>query len=202
MSFDDELKVNFDKLCKSYQALIKSKKIWDITAQFANDRVITRSAASSSVVKRDVKFRIGHLPEIKSEIPAMILQNANGADLYFYPNFLIAWNNRESFAVIGFDEIDLKFDHTRFIENEQVPSDTKIIDSTWEKVNKNGSPDKRFKDNRKLPIVKYGNLEIKTSTGLNERYMISNYEATEAFAKNFYEYQVSIIKLEYFPSVV
>ena len=117
VSFDEELKGNFDRLYGSYQALITSKKIWDITAQYANDRVVTRSAASSTIVKRDVKFRIGHLPEIKSEIPAMIWQNANGADLYFYPNFVIAWNNRESFAVIGFDEIDLKFDYTRFIED-------------------------------------------------------------------------------------
>jgi hypothetical protein len=201
INFDPELQHKFEQLQKSYEQLIKSKKIWDITASYSMDQFVTRSAAATEVFRREVSFTTGHLPEIKSSIPAMIWHNANGADLYFFPNFVIAWNNRESFAIVGIDELDITFSPQRFIEDETVPYDSKIIDKTWYKVNKNGSPDKRFKDNYQLPIVQYGNFEIKTKTGLNERYMVSNHEAAELFVKLFFEYQIEVIKLVYVPSI-
>ncbi|TDE35441.1 hypothetical protein E1B25_17530 [Antarcticimicrobium sediminis] len=35
---------------------------------------------------------------------------------------------------------------------EAAPSDATMVGQTWKYVNKNGSPDRRFKDNRQLPI--------------------------------------------------
>ncbi len=201
VSFVPELKNRYDLLSNNFKALTASKKLWDVTASYYNDRVVTRSAASTTIVRREVSFRMGHLPDIKCEIPAMVWHNANGADLYFYPSFLIAWNNRESFAVIGIDELDMNCTFTRFVEDESVPADSKVIDKTWAKVNKNGTPDRRFTNNYQIPIAKYGRLEIKTKNGLNEEYMVSNCEATEAYATAFFEYQVSVIKLEYIPKV-
>jgi hypothetical protein len=40
--------------------------------------------------------------------------------------------------------------------------------------------------------VKYGELEIKTNSGLNESYAFSSFEKSEDFAKKFTEYQNSI----------
>ncbi len=83
----------------------------------------------------------------------------------------------------------LTFTSVRFIETGTVPADSKIIDRTWAKVNKNGTPDKRFKDNYEIPVVRYGNIALQTSTGLNEEYEFSNYEFAEAFANSFLSYQ-------------
>lgn len=197
--FEPEMKEQYDRMQESFKALCRSDKIWDITSEYANDQFATRSAASTVVNKRSVTFSTGGLDEIKSEIPALVWENANGADLYFYPNFLVVWSNKEHFAIVGFNEIDFQFNPTRFIEEEKVPADTTIIDSTWHKVNKNGSPDRRFKDNYKIPIVRYGSIGLKTNTGLNERYMFSNHESAEVFSKNFLEYQITLLKLDYIP---
>jgi hypothetical protein len=63
-------------------------------------------------------------------------------------------------------------------------------------VNKNGTPDKRFKGNYQIPIVRYGEISLRTSTGLNEEYEFSNYEFTEAFGQAFRDYQKTIKSLK------
>ncbi len=202
IDFDAELQGKYESVLESFKQLANSNRIWDVTAEHAVDRYATRSAASTSVFRKPVQFTSGHLPEIKSLIPAMIWQNRNGGDIYFYPNFIIIWNNRESFAVVGIDEIDMILEPVRFIESESVPGDSKVIDLTWYKVNKNGSPDKRFRDNYQIPICQYGNISMKTKTGLNESYMFSNYPSADSFSKSYLEFQISIINLEYIPSLV
>ena len=53
----------------------------------------------------------------------------------------------------------------KYVEDESVPKDAKIIDTTWQFVNKNGNRDKRYKENKKLPIVEYGHIEFKNMYG-------------------------------------
>lgn len=56
-----------------------------------------------------------------------------------------------------------------------MPKDSNVIDYTWEYLNKSGGPDKRFQNNRKLPICKYGEMELKSDYGLNTIIMFSKY---------------------------
>ena len=139
-----------------------------------------------------MKFGIKSIPDIKTNFEALWFNNANGADLYVYPNFIVMYSSKTKFAIIGLDEIDFSQSYTRFVETGTVPRDTKIIDKTWFKVNKNGSPDKRFKGNYQIPVVKYGELVLRTKTGLNEEYQFSNYEFTEEFGNAFEEYRKTI----------
>jgi hypothetical protein len=193
IDFDDEIKVKYNRVVSTFQQLTKSKKIWDVTSAHSEDRARTRSAFSTVVQKKEVKFGIKNLPEIKTEYPALHFQNANGADLFFYPTFVVMYQNKENFAMIGYNELDLYFSSTRFVEDGSIPGDSKVIDRTWKKVNNNGTPDKRFKGNRQIPIVRYGTINLKTKTGLNEEYSFSNYEFSEAFGSAFSDYQ-SFIK--------
>lgn len=59
----------------------------------------------------------------------------------------------------------------RYVESESVPGDARIIDQTWQYVNKKGGPDKRFKNNRQLPICAYSQLNLSTSDGLDVRFL-------------------------------
>jgi hypothetical protein len=62
---------------------------------------------------------------------------------------------------------------TNFVEDEKVPSDAKVVGQTWRYVNKRGGPDKRFKDNRQIPIAEYETVHFASDTGLNELIHIS-----------------------------
>jgi hypothetical protein len=196
IDFESEIKEKYETLVQAFKKLISSQKIWDVTSAHYQDRVAARSSASTLVQKRDVRFALKSLPDIKSDFNALYFQNANGADLYFYPSFIVMYSNNTNFALIGIDEIILNQSFVRFTETGSIPKDSKIIDRTWAKVNKNGSPDKRFKGNYQIPVVRYGEISLKTNTGLNEEYEFSNYEFTEEFGKAFREYQTIIKSLK------
>ena len=95
------------------------------------------------------------------------LENANGGDIFFYPAFALYFVTSESFALLEYSEVKLVFATTRFIEEEAIPPDSKVVGNTWAKANKDGSPDKRFKDNYQIPITQYGKLIITSATGMN-----------------------------------
>ena len=55
-----------------------------------------------------------------------------------------------------------------------IPSDTSVSRYSWQYVNRDGSPDKRFKDNKKVPICWYGGIYIQSPEGLNVKIFVSN----------------------------
>lgn len=99
------------------------------------------------------------------------------------------YTDETRFAIIGIDEVTFQCKYIRFTETSPVPADSKIIGQTWAKVNKNGTRDKRFKNNYQIPIVRYGHIRLTTRTGLNEEYELRNDESTEKFGLAFKEFQ-------------
>ncbi|MCR6722062.1 MAG: hypothetical protein NVV59_17640 [Chitinophagaceae bacterium] len=195
IEFDEELRALYEGLTGSFNQLCESWKIWDVTSSHFQDRVRTRSAASTLISKKVVRFSHKPIDDIRANITPIYFNNANGADLYFYPNFLIVYSSKRKFAILGLDEIRVEFSPVRFVETDLVPRDSKVIDRTWVKVNKNGTPDRRFKDNREIPIVQYGSIALKSPNGLNEEYMFSNFESAEDFCRRFLEYQKVLAQL-------
>lgn len=189
---DEQIEKTFIELLESYKTLLTCQKIWDITSSSKIDNTATRSAASESITRKQVKFGFGNLDIIKSKFDALHFENANGGDLYIYPAFIAIVDSNKNFGLIDIREVEFGFISQKFLEEEGVPSDSNVIGNTWAKVNKNGSPDKRFKDNYQIPICLYGNIEIKSSTGLNEAYSLSNHDKAEQFSMTFKAYQKTI----------
>jgi hypothetical protein len=68
-----------------------------------------------------------------------------------------------------------------FVDADGVPSDSEVIGRTWQYVNKNGGPDRRFAHNPQIPIVRYGELILKSPSGLNVVLQCSNVGHAVAF---------------------
>jgi len=189
MHFDTAFEEKYSAVAAKYKELLKSQIIWDITSSAEQDRVKTRSAASHSVTRVPVNFRFDNISIIKSTYQALHFENKNGGDLYIYPAFVIITTDQKDFALVDIKDFEMTFSQQRFLEEEKIPSDTQIVDRTWAKVNKNGTPDKRFSNNYEIPIVQYGQLNIRSRTGLNEVYTISNYGHAREFVAAFMDYQ-------------
>lgn len=192
IKMDEQLEKKFLELLESYRNLITCQKIWDITSTVKVDGAKNRSAANESVTRKQVKFGYGKLDIIKSRFDALHFENANGGDLYIYPAFIAIVDASKKFGLIDISEVKIQFLSQKFLEEEAIPSDSKIFGNSWAKVNKNGSPDKRFKNNHQIPICLYGNLEFKSSTGLNEAYCLSNHDKAQEFGESFKTYQKAI----------
>lgn len=67
----------------------------------------------------------------------------------------------------------------QYVETETVPGDAEVLKYTWNYVNNDGSPDKRYKNNIKLPICNYGAIYLNSESGLNINLHISNVEVAK-----------------------
>ncbi|MFD1787523.1 hypothetical protein ACFSC3_08060 [Sphingomonas floccifaciens] len=53
---------------------------------------------------------------------------------------------------------------------------------TWKHPNKSGGPDRRFADNRQLPICLYETIHLQSRNGLNELLQVSSNGRAQALA--------------------
>jgi len=187
----DVLRRPFGRLCDAFSRLAECSKIWDTLAIQKTDRFRERTTAAHAIERKSVRFALGASDLLICEWKVPKLANANGGDLYLYPGFVLYRVSRQSFAVIDAREVSLRFSATRFIEEEGVPPDSETVGQAWKKANKDGTPDRRFAANYRIPIVKYGEIAFTTASGLNEVYLISNYAAAEGFAGAWDSYQAT-----------
>lgn len=187
--FDENYQSAYQALVNSYKALLTTEKIWDITATFEQDTRATKSSATTLVERVPVNFKFDSISIIQSSYEAFHFENKNGGDLYIYPAFVISTTDKMQFNLIDIKDVKLTCFIHRFLERDVIPSDSQVIGKTWNKVNKDGSPDRRFAGNYEIPIVQYGEIKLISSTGLNETYSFSSYEKAKAFADSFKQYE-------------
>jgi len=93
--------------------------------------------------------------------------------LVFFPDKLVIIQKRK-LGALNYNDISTSISTTRFIEDKTVPKDATVVGRTWQYVNKSGGPDRRFKNNRQLPVCLYGELKLQSTSGLNTIIMFSN----------------------------
>jgi hypothetical protein len=101
--------------------------------------------------------------------------------LAFMPDRLLVFDN-VGVGAIGYQELRIECAETRFIEDEALAGDATVVGKTWQYVNKKGGPDRRFKNNRELPICIYDQVSISSSSGVNEIIQLSRRGVSNAFA--------------------
>jgi len=178
----------YSNIKDAFQLLKRSKKKWDFTSLRATNRVAERTSAANTITRSEIELTERKLPLLQTDADALCFHNMNGGDIYFFPAFMIVYESNESFALIDYTDARIEFSITQFIEDGQVPEDSEIVDKTWFKVNKDGSPDRRFTNNYQIPVVEYGQLRIQSTTGVHELYCFSNKEYTSLFYKAVYDY--------------
>lgn len=186
---DNTFTQGYDMLIRAFKVVSSCQAIWDKTSAVANNSYATRSAATTTITRTPVQFTCQDTDLIPSNITPCRLENANGSDIYLYPGFILIYENASSFALIDWQDFEVDMRHVLFIESETIPSDTQTVDQTWQYVNKNGSPDRRFSNNRILPIVDYADIYITTPSGVNEAYCFSNTEKAESFCRAILAYK-------------
>jgi hypothetical protein len=188
----DGVAKSFARFCDDFCALASSQKIWDNVAARGTNRVTERTTANRVIDRKEVSFRLGKCGVIETSMPVPHLQNANGGDLFFYPGFLVYFASSTNFGLVEYTDLQVRVDDVHFQEQSQIPGDSEVIGQTWTKANKDGSPDRRFANNRQIPVVRYGMLNFKSSTGLNEEYMVSNWPAVQAIARAWADLQAAV----------
>ena len=88
-AMDESMLNDYNVLKNSFECLMQCKIIWDITSTQATDKIKERSNVIAKITRIPIRFSLGSLDYIKSKYEALIMQNANGDDLYIYPGLLL-----------------------------------------------------------------------------------------------------------------
>lgn len=105
---------------------------------------------------------------------------ALGLCLYFFPDQIIV-RYSGIYSAISYNDFNVDLQLINFVEESGVPTDTEVIGTTWRYQNVDGSPDRRFSNNRQLPIVKYAELRLHSPSKLEMVLQCSNVKYAKYF---------------------
>ncbi len=181
---DDASALWFARLVEQWAWLSDSQKMWRTVAAGAvsTPHQHKRNAGASALVERIAAAATDTGPPhlvTNVAVPSLI---AGKMSLHFLPDRVLLREGK-SYTDISYRFLDVHGATTRFIENPgSVPRDTEQIGETWQYVNKNGGPDRRFSNNRRLPVVQYGELTITSRHGLSWVIQVSRADAARAIS--------------------
>lgn len=159
----------YSKLAAGLQDAAGARKLRSVanTAQYGD---IKYSAGASQGLKLvGASLFLGQAPGVVANVDVPILK-ATKTTLAFYPDRVLAFQGN-AVGGVSYQRLRAVSTPTRFIEHEAVPSDARIIDRTWQYVNKKGGPDRRFKNNKELPVCAYNQFNLSTPDGLDVRFI-------------------------------
>lgn len=184
-SVDSESQDIIRKRNCAFDKLSLCSKIWNI-AGYENvvysrvnagaDRNIKKGAASISYCK------LPHYIKSNYDNNSCYQLNVGGAKYIFLPDKILVVKLLSA-SVLSYGDIVVDVNATNFVETGTKPSDSDLVGYTWQYVNNNGTPDRRFNSNRQLPVYLYATIHISSNTGLNLYLMASNVSKATDFKK-------------------
>lgn len=187
--FEDADTPSFSKLVEAVNHLAECKRLWayvDAT-ELMSAHVSKINAGASNLVNREpAVVGTGTPPWVETNVTIPTLM-ARGLTIYFMPDCILVYD-RTGVGCVEHSSLSFLTSDEHFIEDGGVPSDSDIIGHTWKYANKRGGPDRRFNNNRKIPICLYGKLDLRSSTGLLCHLQTSKSDAPQNFSRQYSMY--------------
>ncbi|WP_156795737.1 hypothetical protein [Bradyrhizobium icense] len=172
----------FEALTRAFSEMARCGRIWNIPLEKREADWKRNAGASKLIERKQIHLATGNPPLVTTNMNFLKLP-AGKETIYLTPDVILVTAGN---AVAGFSysDVEVTFRHTRFIEEEALPMDATVVDQTWRYVNRKGGPDRRFKNNRQLPMCLYGEIDLRSAGGLNERIQCSRVDVAEAFVSS------------------
>lgn len=162
---DPSAEAAYDQFHRAFAAMAASHGSWVINAQ-GSTRDWKRNAGARTLIARSPVRLAAEVPgNIRTNVAVPAIP-AGAYTLYFFPDRVLVFG-RTGVGAVPYGRLGVSFVPTRFIESGFVPRDARIVDHTWRYVNRSGGPDRRFRDNRQIPVALYDELRLHSDTGLN-----------------------------------
>lgn len=168
---DPAMKDAYERVHNCILQLARCGGKWQIDARGRVYDPKYHGGAGQLINRKRIAIGLGQPPSVKTNILIPFIE-LGGRTLYFFPERILLFV-RNGVGAVSYNDLSIVTNHKRFIEDETVPRDAQVVDHTWQYVNKDGGPDRRFKTNPKIPICLYEELWLNSSTGLNEVIQVS-----------------------------
>jgi hypothetical protein len=177
---EDEGASRFSEVQEALEGLASSEGNWSLPSSSKRPK----AGEVAPMLERDAA-RIGRLPTpgIKADVPVWGIGAGDGA-IFFFPEGTLYYKN-DRYEPVSYDALEMTLSSGRYFE-EEPPSDATVVETVWRFSRPDGSPDPRYKnENKEIPVVLYGLLDIKGPFGLDLRLVVSNRREAARFARAF-----------------
>jgi hypothetical protein len=183
LSYDLETDASaeFSRFKEAFTTFAYAEAVWHVKAQGAT-RDWKRSAGASTLVERQATRAMLSKPrrvECNLAVPTL---PAGRQTLYFFPDRVLVYD-RSGVGAVAYRDLQATATTVNFRESDDVPKDAQVVGSTWRYVNRDGGPDRRFRNNHQIPIVEYGALRLRSGSGLDELFQCSKSAAAAQLAE-------------------
>lgn len=160
-----------------WKPLQTCKKVWEVIAYGTNTKTMKGTDAeynrSEFIVKNKCPFYL------KSNIIPITLLSSEETLIIFPDIMIIVKGIQVGIEKHSSFEYDLRV--ISYVEESGKPKDAEFVQNINKYMNKNGTPDKRRKENPVFPLLKYGILDFVSLNGLRLQIMCSNVIIAENF---------------------
>lgn len=161
-------------------ALATASAAWHVSSHAAVFEPKYHAGANAVVERQPTRFIVKPPPFVQTNVQTLAV-NVGGQTLHFFPDRVLVYDSN-GVGAVSYQELEVRVSSTRFIEEGGVPRDATVVDRTWRYVNKTGGPDRRFKDNREIPVCQYEEVALRSDTGLNKLLQVSRLGSAAGFA--------------------
>lgn len=114
-----------------------------------------RNAGASSFIKRTAAIATSAEDRrLRTNISVPRIVSGRN-QIYFLPDVVVVREGSGALRAIDYANLDMEYGRSTFIEEEGVPPDAQVVGHTWRFVRRDGGPDRRFNNNRQIPICAY-----------------------------------------------
>lgn len=147
----------FNACVNAFENAVGCSTIWRVTTQTLS-RDTKYTAGAGSILDRTPTRITFNDPRLSSNVPTIWIW-ASGGGLCLLPDRMLFFGPA---GVSSLDYVSAKTSakSVDFRESGPIPPDATQVGITWQYVNKNGGPDRRFANNRQLPILRYSELRF------------------------------------------
>lgn len=152
---DDDYQRRVTELTAAFDRLAECSAKWHVQASGAiyDTTIRKRNAGASRLLKRATTGLAYRLPAVIRSNATPPVMQVGKQSLYFFPDVILIENGSRFGAI------------------------------AWRFPNRNGGPDRRFNNNRQLPVCLYDSLYLTSPQGLNEVLQFSRVGLADTFAQ-------------------
>ena len=180
----------FGQLCSSLALLASTARLLRVEARQVHGDWKHQAGATTSLSLAPMSvLPPGNARWIESNVPVWsVIWRGGNLALRFLPDRVIVEQQRVA-AAIPYPEVHINATLGRFVESSRVPPDARVIGFNWQFPNKNGGPDRRFRNNRQIPVTEAAYIALQAPSGLNLLIQASNRQRAEGFVQQMHAYK-------------
>lgn len=185
-SIDNDISPIIDQRNNALSLLSNCSKIWNIE-QYEHVAYSRVNAGAGTNLKRErVHLKFAKAPSyLKIVNDIKVYQLSIGGTRYIFLPDKILVVGIFQVGALRYNDIYVSLEHTPFVETEIAPRDATFLYYTWQYVNNNGTPDRRFNNNKQIPVYAYEKILLRSATGLNLHLMVSSTYKARRFKENW-----------------